>query len=162
MNRMRWRISKSAASYVGLLSAAFVAAVLISHFFAAGLDNYAYDYMLLHSPPKHLRPQSIILAIDEPSLRATPGGIQGIRKTLAEALRLAAAAKPAAVAVDITLADRREPQVDQRLAAVFHSMPNLVLCTQLLSDGWDDPLPEFNPGDDRLGEVHAQPDPDDE
>jgi signal transduction histidine kinase len=159
---MQWRISKSAAAYVGLLSAAFVAAVLISHFFAAGLDNYAYDYMLLHSPPKHWRPQSIILAIDEPTLRATPGGIQGIRKKLAEALRLAAAAKPAAVAVDITLADRQEPQVDQRLAAVFHSMPNLVLCTQLLSDGWDDPLPEFNPGDDRLGEVHAQPDPDDE
>jgi signal transduction histidine kinase len=162
MNRMRWRISKSAASYVGLLSAAFVAAVLIGHFFAAGLDNYAYDYMLLHSPPRHWRPKSIILAIDEPTLRATPGGIQGIREKLAEALPLVAAAKPAAVAVDITLADRQDSKVDQRLAAVFHSMPNLVLCTELLNDGCDDPLPEFNPGGDRLGEVHAQPDKDDE
>jgi signal transduction histidine kinase len=164
---MKWRVSKSAAAYAGLLSTAFALAILASHKFAGELDNYAYDYLLLHVRPKSYQPESIILAIDEATLRTMPGGRYGIRKRLADVLPLVAAAKPKVVAIDLTLADlSQDPKIDARLATIFRVMPNLVLGTELLPDGWDDPLPEFRPaasqGDDWLGEVHAHPDTKDE
>src|ERR1700730_2613083 len=102
MNRGGW---KSTASYTGLLATSFVVAVAASWMFGRQVDNYAYDYMFQRMPPKAGPQQSIILAIDDATLRDL-GGMGHIRGSLAAGLRKLAAAKPKVVAVDIILADR--------------------------------------------------------
>jgi signal transduction histidine kinase len=158
--RLNW---KSTASYVALLAAAFVVAVVGSWMFGAQLDNYAYDYMFRLYRPTPWQPQSVLLAIDERSLSAIPGGIHGIRLPLAQALRLIAPASPKAVAVDVILAERsQDPAVDAALAQAFHATPNLVLSCELIDDGreWEEPLKEFRRGA-ALGHVYADPDKND-
>src|SRR5437870_1153012 len=100
MDRRGW---KSAASYAGLLAAAWLTAVAGSWRFGAPLDNAAYDYMFRRYEPALWQAQSVLLAIDETTLQATPGGMSGIRKPLAWAVRLLSGASPKVVAVDITL-----------------------------------------------------------
>jgi signal transduction histidine kinase len=158
--RLNW---KSTASYVALLAAAFVVAVVGSWMFGAQLDNYAYDYIFRLYQPKPWQPQSVLLAIDERTLSAIPGGIHAIRQPLAEALRLVAPASPKAVAVDVILAERsQDPAVDAALAEAFHATPNLVLSCELIDDGrqWEEPLEEFRRGA-ALGHVYADPDKND-
>src|ERR1039457_4554746 len=82
--RLNW---KSTASYVALLAAAFIVAVVGSWMFGAQLDNYASAYMFRLYRPRRWQPQSVLLAIDERPLSAIPGGIHAIRQPLAEALR---------------------------------------------------------------------------
>src|SRR5581483_2218598 len=103
MELRRW---KSTAAYAGLLAAAFAGGVAASYAFGPQLDNFAYDLILQNDPPKPWPFQSIILAIDEPTL-AKCGGISGIRKPLASGMRLVAEAHPKAVAIDVILADNR-------------------------------------------------------
>src|ERR1035437_9257917 len=94
MERRNW---KKTASYVGLLAAAFLIAVIGSWgFFGSAVDNSIYDHMFRLSPPKPWQPQSAILAVDEATL-AHIGGMSHFRKPLAEGLRLVAAARPSAV-----------------------------------------------------------------
>ena len=158
--RLNW---KSTASYVALLAAAFVVAVVGSWMFGAQLDNYAYDYMFRLYQPQPWQPQSVLLAIDERTLSAIPGGIHAIRQPLAAALRLVAPASPKAVAVDVILAERsQDPAVDAALAQAFQATPNLVLSCELIDDGrqWEEPLAEFRRGA-ALGHVYADPDKND-
>jgi signal transduction histidine kinase len=158
--RLNW---KSTASYVALLAAAFVVAVVGSWMFGAQLDNYAYDYMFRLYQPQPWQAQSVLLAIDERTLSSIPGGIHAIRQPLAAALRLVAPASPKAVAVDVILAERsQDPAVDAALAQAFHATPNLVLSCELIDDGrqWEDPLEEFRRGA-ALGHVYADPDKND-
>jgi signal transduction histidine kinase len=158
--RLNW---KSTASYVALLAAAFVVAVVGSWMFGAQLDNYAYDYMFRLYQPQPWQAQSVLLAIDERTLSGIPGGIHAIRQPLAAALRLVAPASPKAVAVDVILAERsQDPAVDAALAQAFHATPNLVLSCELIDDGrqWEDPLEEFRRGA-VLGHVYADPDKND-
>jgi signal transduction histidine kinase len=158
--RLNW---KSTASYVALLAAAFVVAVVGSWMFGAQLDNYAYDYMFRLYQPQPWQPQSVLLAIDERTLSSVPGGIHAIRQPLAEALRLVAPASPKAVAVDVILAERsQDPAVDAALAQAFQATPNLVLSCELIDDGrqWEEPLEEFRRGA-ALGHVYADPDKND-
>src|SRR6476619_4293730 len=152
MDRRGW---KSTATYVGLLSAAFVVAVLGSWAFGSQLDNSVYDEMFRRFRPKPWATQSALLVIDERSLGAIPNGRDGIRAPLAKALRLVAAARPKAVAVDVILADRRDPAVDGELASALRATPNLVLSSQLLKDGFEDPLPEFRQTAAAVGHVHG-------
>ncbi len=155
-----WR---SAAAYVALLGAAFLTAALAAQFFGAELDNYAYDAMLRAYRPAPWTPESAILEIDERTLQGLRGGIQGIRGPLAEALRIVNGAHPKTVAVDLTLADRNaNPAVDAELAAAMRATPRLTLASDLLTDGWEDPLPEFTAAAAALGHVHAAPDSNDE
>src|ERR1700683_1619956 len=113
MQRRGW---KNTAAYAALLAAAFIvggAGALIGNF-GATLDNNAYDFMLRRYQPKPWQTESAILAIDEHTLQATPGGMQGIRKPLADALRLVSAAGPKTVAIDLTLADpSKDPEIDK-------------------------------------------------
>ncbi len=90
MERRGWR---STAAYAALLAASFVVGVAVTVIgnFGDELDNNAYDFMLRRYQPKPWRTESAILAIDEHTLQATPGGMQGIRTPLAEALRLVSA-----------------------------------------------------------------------
>jgi signal transduction histidine kinase len=158
--RLNW---KSTASYAALLAAALVVAVVGSWMFGAQLDNYAYDYMFRLYQPPPWQPQSVLLAIDERTLSAMPGGIHGIRQPLAEALRLVAPAAPKAVAVDVILAERsQDPAVDAALAQALQATPNLVLSCELIDEGrqWEEPLEDFRRGA-ALGHVYADPDQND-
>ncbi|HTS24454.1 MAG TPA: CHASE2 domain-containing protein [Bryobacteraceae bacterium] len=159
MERRGWRRT---AAYVGLLGAAFVVAVAGSWALGSTLDNAAYDFMFRLYQPQPWQTQSVLLSIDEPTLAATPGGMHGIRRKLAEALELVARAKPKVVAVDMILADQSEdPAVDRALAGALCGTPNLVLSSELIKDGteWEDPRPEFRKCAAAIGHVHARPDP---
>ena len=81
------RLSRQSAIYWALLAASFAVAVTVSWIsFGAQIDNDAYDWMFRLYQPPAWQPESILLAIDEPSLNAY-GGMPGMRKPLAEALR---------------------------------------------------------------------------
>jgi signal transduction histidine kinase len=148
---------KSTVQYVALLAAAFLVAVSASWFLGGQLDRSAYDFLLSFHKPKPWKTESVILAIDEKTLRSC-GGVQGIRKPLAAGLRLTAAAK--AVVVDILLADMPDPAVGAALADSFRIAPNVVLSSQLTDAGWEDPRPEFARWAAAVGHVHAEPDVD--
>jgi signal transduction histidine kinase len=154
------RVSRQSAIYWALLAVSFAVAVGASWTsFGAQIDNDAYDWMFrLYRPPTWTT-ESILLAIDEPSLNAY-GGVPGLRKPLAEALRLISTASPKTVAVDLILADNTDPAIDARLEEALRATRNLVLACQLLPDGaaWEDPLPRFRAQAAALGHVHAEPD----
>ncbi len=162
MQQRDWKVR---ARYAGLLAAAFIVAVAGSWKFGSGLDNAAYDFAFRQHRPHPWQTQSVVLAIDEDTLRATPNGIQGIRRPMAEVLKLVAAAKPAAVAVDVILADQKtDRNVDRDLMDALCATPNVVLASQLIDRGqprWEDPRPEFARCAAAVGHVHAQPDPND-
>jgi signal transduction histidine kinase len=153
---------KGTASYAGLLAASFVVAYVGSIAFGRKVDNFAYDYMFQRYQPKPWPKQSVILAIDDATLRAS-GGMGHIRGALARALHRIAGANPKVVAVDIILADRVDDRVDAELAEAFRVTPNLVLDCEIDPSGtvWEDPLPEFLKGGAKLGQVYADPDGDD-
>jgi signal transduction histidine kinase len=157
MDPRRW---KNAAAYIGLLGASYVIAIAASWRFGAALDNAAYDYMFRQVQPKLRKPETVLLAIDEATLRWIPGGIRGIRKPLADALNLIATAGPSAVAVDITLADT-DPSADADLARALCSLSKkLVLNSELVEGGgqWEDPIAQFKACAARTGHVHSLPD----
>src|ERR1035438_2640600 len=88
------RISRQSAIYWALLAASFALALTASWTsFGAQIDNDAYDWMFRSYQPPTWTTQSILLAIDEPSLNAY-GGVPGLRKPLAEGLRLISPASP--------------------------------------------------------------------
>ena len=78
-----------------------------------------------------------------------------MRAALADGLERIRPAHPAAVAVDLILA---EPgQADDKLEAAFANTPNLVLSSDMRPDGsgWEDPIPRFRKYAVGVGEVHA-------
>jgi len=157
MERRGW---KGLAGYVALLSAALVASALGSIYFGASIDNWAYDFIFSNTTPKPWPKHSVILEIDEATLRAR-GGMPNVRAMLADALPLVAVGKPKAVALDILLADRRDRETDARLAAALALTPNLVLASDLGKDGFEQPLPEFRRGNPALGDVSVYLDKED-
>ncbi len=161
MEPRRW---KSTATYAGLLGVAFVAGVAASYKFGAQLDNYAYDQMFLRYQPAPWTPGSVILAIDEPTL-SEYGGLAGIRKPLAQAMRIVSAANPKAVALDVILADRKSSaedlQIDRDLAAALCATPRLVLSAELVHDHFEYPLPKFRACQTAVGHVYADQDTED-
>jgi signal transduction histidine kinase len=146
---------------MGLLAASFGLALFVSYIFGPQINDYVYDSMFrAYRPPKPAQPESVVLAIDELTLMDC-GGIRGIRRPIAQALRLLAPVKPKAVAVDVILADRGAAAEDAALAEAFHATPHLVLSTELIDGGamWEDPRPEFAAGA-RLGHVSTLMDKD--
>lgn len=124
------------------------------------INNSAYDWMTRLYPVERAQPQSLILAIDETTLRKR-GGIRGLRGFLADVLNRLSEQQPAMVALDFTLADPGDPAEDAVLAAAMKKLSGkLVLAADLAQDGtgWEDPLPAFAAAA-RLGHVHAEPDP---
>ena len=110
----------------GCVSFAWAITVTVIGNFGDELDNNVYDFMLRRYQPKPWQTESAILAIDEHTLQATPGGMQGIRTPLAQALRLVSAAGPKTVAIDLTLADlERDPRSGEKLA---DAMPIHLIC----------------------------------
>ena len=151
---------RSGAAYVSLLAGAFLAAVMGSYWFGGPLERAVYDEIFRLYRPRPWQPESALLVVDERTLDAIPGGIGGIRRPLAEGLRLAAGANPKAIAVDLIFANPSDAATDAQLAAAFASCRNLVLSSELVRDGWEDPLPEFARSAAALGHVHVAPDAD--
>ena len=154
------RAGRQTAIYWALLAVSFAVALTASWTsFGEQIDNDAYDWMFRLYRPPAWQPESILLAIDEPSLNAF-GGVPGLRKPLAQALELIATAPPKTVAVDLILADKLDPAIDAHLEDALRATHNLVLACQLLPDGsaWEDPLARFRVHAAALGHVHAEPD----
>src|SRR5690242_16553927 len=157
MERRDW---KQRARFAVLLAAAFAVAVTGSWLLGGPLNNAAYDFFFRLYRPAPWEKQSVVLAIDEDTLRATPDGMHGIRKTLSRALRLVAEARPKAVAVDVILADQRDAATDRDLAEALCSTPRVVLASESIdrnNNRWEDPRPEFARCAAAIGHVHAQP-----
>ena len=150
----------STASYVGLLAASFALALFVSYILGPQINIYAYDKMFQADRPSPIQPESVVLAIDELTLMQC-GGIRGIRRPIAEALRALKPVRPKVVAIDVILADRGDPKEDAALAAALRATPNVVLSTELIDGGkmWEDPRPEFAENA-KLGDVSVNPDHD--
>lgn len=127
---------------------------------AARMDRDAYDWMLRNQTARERQPQSMVLAIDEQTLRDT-GGMRNVRRTLAELLELLIPAGPIAIPIDILLSDTGDAAENAPLAAVLRRAPNVVLAADLLPDnkGWEEPLPSFREAAKAVGHVRAAPDP---
>lgn len=153
------RSPRSQFALVG--SVAFVAALLLSWSpVGSQFDRWAYDLLLRAQPPeRRASSRSVIVAIDESTL-ASYGGILGVRPPLARALRILAEHEPAALALDIVLAERREEEADAELAAALEAAPNDVLAAYLRAsgDGWEGPRKTFAEQASAQGHVHAEPD----
>ncbi len=149
---------QSALGYSVVFAASLVAAV-VSGWLGTGIDNYAYDWMLRMRGLSDREPQSIILAIDEPTLIEI-GGMRRIRSALAHALDLISVAKPSAVAVDLILADAPEAG-DDALEAAFARTPRLALSSELIEGGrtWENPIERFRRHAAVTGHVHGAPGP---
>ena len=124
--------------------------------FGQQFDKYAYDFLFRLEPPAPWQPTSIILAIDEPTIEKY-GYPEGLRAALADGLDRIQPARPAAVAVDITLSGPgKDKAEDAKLEDAFSRTRNLVLSCDLLPDGrWDDPSPLFKKYAVAVGQTHA-------
>jgi signal transduction histidine kinase len=147
--------------YVTLLGGSFVVALVASWIpLGVQIDNNAYDWMFRLYRPQPWATESILLAIDQPTLNDF-GGQRNLRRTLAQGLEIVSTAAPKAVAVDVILADDQEdPATDARLEGALRRIRKLVLPCQLLGNGeaWENPLPHFKRWAAGLGHIYAEPD----
>ncbi len=154
------RNANSSRRSLFLLSVAMAGAVLLSlliSFTALGrqFDNYAYDFLFRLIQPKPWQPSSIILAIDEATL-SKYGGNVGIRAAIADGIAKIKPANPAAVAVDVILAEPSTPEIDATLEAALAGTPNLILASYLLeNETWTNPIPRFRRYAFSVGHVQA-------
>ena len=153
---MASRSPRRTAVYIAVLAACWVIGLAVWLTPVSRLDNAVYDWMIRLQPPAHRTPESIVVAIDEPTL-SQGGGMRNIRPILADVLRKIAAAQPLAVASDVILADP-EDEVDAGLQAALEATPNLILPCDLAGEKWEDPLPRFKPLAKALGHVHVDVD----
>ena len=127
--------------------------------FGRQIDQYAYDFLFRLEQPAPWQPSSIILAIDNRTLTKY-GGLTGIRAALADGLERILPAHPAAVVIDIILAEpglAGPNNADDKLEAEFARAPRLVLSSDMQPDGsqWEEPIPRFRKYAAGVGEVHA-------
>ncbi|HUQ92178.1 MAG TPA: CHASE2 domain-containing protein, partial [Bryobacteraceae bacterium] len=125
---------------------------------ASQVDSYHYDWMMRLYPPPSPAKDSLILEIDDHSLREFKG-MRNIRPALARALMLLADGKPKAVAIDLILAEESDEKGDPLLAEAMRRTRNLVLSADLTdADAWEQPDALFLPAAAAVGHVHADPD----
>ena len=160
---MRLRFSSSAFHF--LLAALVALLAVVVSYTALGLqfDNNLNDFIFRLAPTHRADCGAALLEFDERTLLAH-GGIRGLRRTLAQALDRLAAAPPAVVAIDLTLADQGDPADDAALEAAFARTPRLVLASEMMADGsaWQDPIPRFRSRAAAVGHVHALAGPTDD
>ncbi len=154
--------SRRTLAYIGVLSGCFILGTLAGWTaLAERIDHYAYDLMTLTTPAPDLPGQSVVVAIDEETLRQR-GGMRKIRTILTAALEQIAATQPKAVAVDVILADQgsgaSDEAEDARLEAALRDTKNLILSCDLVATGWEDPLPRFAGAAAALGHAHSEVD----
>jgi signal transduction histidine kinase len=151
-----WRIGNKATLAVLVLASALIGIGVSWTSFGQQFDKYAYDFLFRLEPPAPWQPTSIILAIDEQTILKY-GYPAGLRAALADGLERIQPARPAAVAVDMTLGPGSDPIADARLEKAFSATHNLVLSCDLIPDGsgWDDPAPLFGKYAVAVGQTHA-------
>ena len=146
------------AKYAGVLAICFALGLLAGfNPLAVRIDSPAYD-VLLRMQADTWTPQSVVVAIDGPTLGAGHG-MRNIRTILAQTLDQLALAQPKAVALDVTLHDEVDPAEDARLEASLRATRNLILPCQLADQNtkWEDPAPRFR-ALGALGHVHTEGD----
>ncbi|MCP5109386.1 MAG: CHASE2 domain-containing protein, partial [bacterium] len=152
------RTTRQTAGYILVLVLCFLLAMVTGWTdLGTQIDNDAYDFMVRVATPAPGPTHSIILAIDERTLREM-GGIRKMRTIVARALEAIQQSTPAAVVVDLILADQGDPAEDAQLAASMSQTPNLILSAELVPDGWEFPLPAFQQAATAVGHVHSDPD----
>ncbi len=148
---------KQTAGYVAGVAGCFAIAMVAAWTSpATRIGNQAYDWMLAHSAEESWTPQSVVVAIDEKTLKER-GGIRNLRNILSETLDRIAAAQPRAVVSDVLLNDPGEPVEDKRLAASLRATHNLILPCDVIRDAaglrWESPIAEFKESAVALGHV---------
>jgi signal transduction histidine kinase len=155
------RLRGQAVAYVSILACSFAAA-MVAGWLGTQIDNYAYDWMFRRYDPGPWKPESVLLAMDEASLKETGPGPR-LRRSIAEALKLLASASPKVVAIDVILADAGDPVDNALLEAALSGVPNIVLpCDLVVVDrdhAWEYPLEGFARRAAALGHVHGDPGP---
>ena len=154
---MRWRSGTSAYFTLATLLSGSVVLSLVLGWTALGhqFNTYAYDFFFRLEQPGPWKTGSIILAIDEQTL-ARYSGQYAIRAALADGLNRIGSAAPAAVAVDVILAEQATPEVDRNLENALARTPRLILASYVLPDGhWNDPLERFRKYAVAVGHVHS-------
>ena len=142
--------------FIAVVAACFALGMLIGWSgIAARIDHYAYDWM--SSPPADPKPESVVIAIDEATLEARQG-IRNLRGILAQTLDELQVAQPKVVAIDITLPDNVDEELDANLEEALRATRNLILPCQLVNGKWEDPAPRFKPFATALGHVHPEQD----
>ena len=93
--------SRGIWAYIGVLCACFALATLAGWTpLAERIDHYAYDLTTVMTPVPYRADDSVVVAIDEETLRAR-GGMRKIRSILTEALEEITTSGAKAVAVDV-------------------------------------------------------------
>jgi signal transduction histidine kinase len=110
--------------------------------FALEVDSAMYDFMFRLNPPQASSTQSIVLMIDDPTLKDL-GGIRSLRSILAKGLSRIAPVQPKLVAIDVILTDPGDPHEDQHLEDALKATPNVILATDYSNDAWEDPIPRL-------------------
>src|SRR5215831_10302168 len=130
----------------------------------AELNSTAYDFTLRLAGPVAVQSPTVIVAIDEDSLRRK-GRWPWSRENLAQIIGRIEKAKPRAIAVDLLLDDKDSVDADTALAAAIANAHAIVLATRLDSthgtERWLEPDPLFVQKHVRLGHVHTDVDFDD-
>jgi signal transduction histidine kinase len=150
---------KQILGYAAVSLAALIASIAIGYTpIATSIDNFATDWMFRLHRPAPWQPQSIILAIDDASYSYI-GSVGRLRGALARAIVLLEAAKPKAIAIDVILADQGDfPQDNEKLAKALAAAPNVILDSELVAEGWENPLPQFAANAKAIGHAHIIPD----
>jgi signal transduction histidine kinase len=124
--------------------AALLAALASFTALATQFDNNLYDFLFRLTQTPAASSPAVLVGLDERTFRQY-GGTRALRSTLADLLARISTAKPAVVAIDLTLTDPGDPAEDARLAAAMSHTPRLVLACEMTSDGsaWQRPVPMF-------------------
>ncbi len=156
--KRRWQERFAGAAYWGVLALCFAVAVAGGWTGpATRFDDYFYDWMLALHPMPDTEPASVVLAIDDTTLNAY-GGQRSLRPILARAVRLASAARPRVLALDVLISDATVPSDNRELDAALAAANNLVLPAEIGPDGaWEFPLEIFRRHAWALGHVEADP-----
>jgi signal transduction histidine kinase len=125
------------------------------------LNSKLYDFTLRLAGPVPVTSPTVIVAIDDDSLRRF-GRWPWTRDKLADLLARVEAAKPLTIAVDVLLDDRTSTAADYQLAAAIANARAIVLAAHLDSaqgtGRWLQPDPLFLQKHVTLGHVHTDPD----
>jgi signal transduction histidine kinase len=109
---------------------------------AKEVDSAMYDWMFRLNPPRASSTQSIVLMIDDPTLKDL-GGIRSLRSILATGLSRIAPMQPKLVAIDVILTDPGDPREDRQLEDALKVTPNVILATDYSNQAWEDPIPRL-------------------
>lgn len=138
--KRRWP-AKSTLGYTAVIVGCFALGMLAGFTsFANEVDSAMYDWMFRLNPPQAASTQSIVLMIDDPTLKDL-GGIRSLRSILAKALSRISTVQPKLVAIDVILTDPGDPSEDERLENALKATPNVILATDFSNDAWEDPIP---------------------